>query len=120
MSIPKIFYRNVGIGLVSVFNRIGGVVAPVIVSLDHVSHNSQFMVFGVLGFICGFVCFLLPETLNRPLPETPEDIYAQTKKLDKTVIKLRDTSTNSAKNDRQRLLSNMDDSEEEETDLSRV
>lgn len=81
--------------------------APQIVSLNNVYHNSHFIVFGLLGCFSGVLAFLLPETLGRPLPDTPEDLYKQVKKLDKEVIALN-------LSDRQTLLSGMTDDEEEE------
>ena len=59
--------------------------APQIVTLNKLYHNSHFIVFGVLGCVSGVLGLLLPETLGRPLPDTPEDIYRQVTKLDKEV-----------------------------------
>ncbi|XP_067937070.1 uncharacterized protein [Watersipora subatra] len=70
--------RNVGLGVLSVFSRVGGIVAPLIVNLNSRFFNSHFLVFGILGCLSGFLCLLLPETLGRPLPDTPEQIYGQT------------------------------------------
>ena len=61
----------------------------------------------MLGCISGVVCLLLPETLGRPLPDTPEDIYKQVKKLDKEVVALK-------LGDRQTLISDMNDDDEDE------
>lgn len=90
--------RNVGLGLLSVFNRVGGVLAPQIVALSSVSHDLHFVLFGVLGAIAAGLTLLLPETLGKPLPETPEDIYTDTKKREKDVISMTKSE------DRQQLL----------------
>ena len=75
-----------GLGIVSVFNRLGGTVSPQIVNLNNVSHNAHFLVFGALGCISGVLCTFLPETLGRPLPEKSEHIYGPTKSVVKTTI----------------------------------
>lgn len=84
----KFSFRNVGLGLCSVFNRVGGILAPQIVNLNNIYHNAHFIVFGIVGVIAGFLCLLLPETVGRPLPNSPEDLYKNVKKLDDYVIKM--------------------------------
>ena len=69
--------------------RLGGIAAPQIVNLDNISHNSHFLVFGVLGCVSGILSMILPETLGRPLPETPEDIYGRHRKIEKDSIPLK-------------------------------
>jgi len=36
--------------------------------------NADFVIFGVITFIAGIVSLQLPETLNRPMVETAEEI----------------------------------------------
>ena len=74
-----------GLGIVSVFNRIGGALSPLVVNLNNVSHNSHFLVFGIFGSIAGSLSVLLPETLGCPLPELPEDVGRQIIHSEKTV-----------------------------------
>lgn len=85
-------------------SRVGGILAPQIVSLHHIYHNSHFVVFGCLGVIAGLLGLMLPETLGRPLPNTPEEIYRQVKKADSDVVKMSVGSS-----DRRSLINNMDE-----------
>jgi len=55
--------------------------APLIVNLNNIYHNAHFVVFGVVGCLAGVLCLLLPETLGRPLPESPEEIYQSSKEV---------------------------------------
>lgn len=85
--------------------------APQVVNLEHLFHNAHFIVFGVLGCLSGALCYVLPETLGRPLPESVDDIYGK-EKMEKEVIQLQ--------GDRQKLLSDMDDEEEVEYNTSKM
>ena len=62
--------RTGGMGLVSMFARVGGVLAPMIVMLPG---DLPFLLFAVASFVAGLVILSLPETLGLPLPETVED-----------------------------------------------
>lgn len=106
------FFRNVGLGVCSVFNRVGGILAPQIVNLNNLYHNGHFIAFGVVGILAGLLGLLLPETLGRPLPSTPDDIYKQVKKIDSDITLLERKSA-----DKQALLSSLDDDEEEDVIL---
>ena len=109
MCLFSFLCRTVALGFTSVFNRVGGIMAPQIVSLNNIYHNAHFIVFGITGIIAGFLGLVLPETLGRPLPNTPDEIYAQVKKLDSSVIKMKVGSA-----DKQPLMNGMDDVHDEE------
>lgn len=53
--------------------RIGGVLAPYVNVLADIWPPLPLVVFGALSFICGLLSLLLPETLNKKLPETIEE-----------------------------------------------
>lgn len=66
--------RNIGMGSCAFWARLGGVVAPQILVLGDVTHKSvSVIVFGVIALFASFLVLLLPETLNRKLPDTIED-----------------------------------------------
>ena len=89
------------------FNRVGGILAPQIVNLNNLYHNAHFIVFGILGVVAGLLVLLLPETLGRPLPTRPEDIYNNIKKVDSDIIK-----PDVQPSDKQSLLNNIDEDDE--------
>lgn len=57
----------------SIQARIGGVLAPYVNILTEYWTPLPLVVFGALSFICGLLSLLLPETLNKKLPETIEE-----------------------------------------------
>ncbi|KAG9355574.1 hypothetical protein JZ751_000412 [Albula glossodonta] len=65
--------RQTGIGVSSMFARLGGVLAPLI-NLLH-SHNpmAPMLIFGSTPLLGAALALLLPETANRPLPDTIEE-----------------------------------------------
>ena len=67
--------RNTAVGTCSLFARIGGMLAPQVVSLGNLCFPSLPLVFmGVLSLIGGLLILaLLPETLGKPLPDTIKD-----------------------------------------------
>jgi len=75
--------RNVAVGGASTFARIGSMSAPYIVDiLGRYSAGVPSLIFGVSASLAGFFAMALPETLNRKLPETVEDVeeYGRRKK----------------------------------------
>ena len=66
--------RNSAMGLVSVAARVGGILAPFIVSLGNVSDNLQFTVFGLMSLTAGILNLKLPETKGAQLPETVSEL----------------------------------------------
>ncbi|KAM4727442.1 solute carrier family 22 member 6 isoform 2-T3 [Anableps anableps] len=66
--------RQTGMGFVSTMARIGSMAAPAVLILDEVLPALPSMVYGGAAVLAsGFACFL-PETLNKPLPDTIEDV----------------------------------------------
>ncbi|KAL5233280.1 hypothetical protein ACI65C_000690 [Semiaphis heraclei] len=72
--------RNMGLGVGSFFARIGGIVAPYINNTSEIWINMPLVVYGGLALLVGVWSLVLPETLNRKLPDTIEDLVAMSEK----------------------------------------
>ncbi|KAM0730118.1 Organic cation transporter protein [Formica fusca] len=75
--------RNVGLGASSTFARIGGVIAPYVNHLSEIWTPLPLVIFGTCALFGGLMSLLLPETLNKKLPETIQDGELFGKKLSK-------------------------------------
>jgi hypothetical protein len=66
--------RSTGVGLSVALARLGGVWAPQINVLNATigSFNTPFIIFSLACLLAAFFCLFLPETLNKPLPETAQ------------------------------------------------
>ncbi|XP_026707607.1 solute carrier family 22 member 15-like isoform X2 [Athene cunicularia] len=76
--------RNAGLGVCSMSCRFAGVLAPFVPSMKSLSPSVPFMVFGISGLSAGFLTLLLPETLNKPIAETIEDLQSSKYQVLKT------------------------------------
>ncbi|XP_029299281.1 solute carrier family 22 member 13 [Cottoperca gobio] len=65
--------RQTGIGVSSMFARMGGVLAPIINMLHNHSPATPLLIFGTSPLLGAVLALALPETANRPLPDTVED-----------------------------------------------
>lgn len=72
--------RNMGLGVGSFFARIGGIVAPYINNTAEMWVNMPLVVYGGLALLVGVWSLVLPETLNRKLPDTIEDLIEMSEK----------------------------------------
>ncbi|KAM4549677.1 solute carrier family 22 member 13 isoform 1-T1 [Fundulus diaphanus] len=66
--------RQTGIGVSSMFARIGGVLAPVINMLHNHSPATPLIIFGTSPLLGAVLALALPETAERHLPDTLEDV----------------------------------------------
>eukprot|EP00099_Drosophila_melanogaster_P010148 NP_001262908.1 organic cation transporter, isoform B [Drosophila melanogaster] len=65
--------RNVGLGASSMVARVGGILAPYLKLLGEIWRPLPLIICGALSLTAGLLSLLLPETLNKPMPETIED-----------------------------------------------
>ncbi|KAJ8682745.1 hypothetical protein QAD02_018537 [Eretmocerus hayati] len=65
--------RNVGLGTSSTCARVGGVLAPYILYLTEFWPPLPFLILGCCSLLGGCLALMLPETLNKKLPETIQD-----------------------------------------------
>lgn len=65
--------RNIGLGAAVMSSRIGAIAAPFLVLLSDVWGPLPMLILGSLTLLGGISARLLPETLNKELPETLED-----------------------------------------------
>ncbi|CAL8276384.1 unnamed protein product [Arctogadus glacialis] len=66
--------RQSGLGWVSMMARLGAMAAPLVLLLGEYVTWLPGFVFGLVPFLSGVAAFLLPETLNTPLPDTIQDV----------------------------------------------
>lgn len=72
--------RNVAVGTASTFARIGSMAAPYIVDLLGAVHPAiPVIIFGIFSCTAGVFALMLPETLNKRMPETVADVEKSAK-----------------------------------------
>ncbi|GBP42315.1 Organic cation transporter protein [Eumeta japonica] len=65
--------RNSALGLGSMCARLSGALTPLITLLDSFDPKIPAILFGIIALISGFLCLFLPETMNKPMPESLQD-----------------------------------------------
>ncbi|XP_028623123.1 solute carrier family 22 member 13 [Grammomys surdaster] len=63
-----------GMGLVSIFARISGIITPLVMLLEQYHHAIPMIIFGSLPIGAGLLCALLPETRGQTLKDTLQDL----------------------------------------------
>ncbi|CAD5117723.1 DgyrCDS6470 [Dimorphilus gyrociliatus] len=75
--------RSQGIGIASVGGRAGNIVAPFSSYVVKVIPWLPGVIFGGMSLVAAVLTLFLPETLNRPLPQTIEEVEGWTRTLTK-------------------------------------
>ncbi|KAG7999386.1 Solute carrier family 22 member 6-A [Nibea albiflora] len=74
----QLWLRQTGVGVSSMFARMGGVLAPIINMLhNHSPANKPLVIFGTSPLLGAVLALALPETADMPLPDTVEDAENQ-------------------------------------------
>lgn len=90
--------RNAGLGVCSMSCRIGGILAPFVPSMKTLNQSMPYMVFGLSGISAGCLELLLPETLNKPIPETIDELQTATyQRLEEKMVYPRDENCSPTK-----------------------
>ncbi|XP_062951227.1 organic anion transporter 3 [Cynocephalus volans] len=66
--------RQTGMGLSNMWARVGSMTAPLVKITGDVQPFIPNVIYGTIALLGGSAALFLPETLNRPLPETLEDM----------------------------------------------
>nr|XP_032825749.1 organic cation transporter protein-like isoform X1 [Petromyzon marinus] len=65
--------RQMGVGMSSMFARFGGVLAPLVSLAFPPGHAGPMAMFGAMSLLAAALTLALPETANRPLPDSIAD-----------------------------------------------
>ncbi|KAM4703487.1 solute carrier family 22 member 15-like [Rhinophrynus dorsalis] len=68
--------RNAGLGACAMACRFGGILAPFVPAMKSLNPSMPFVAFGISGISAGILSLLLPETRNKPIPESIEDLQS--------------------------------------------
>ncbi|XP_054998166.1 organic anion transporter 3 isoform X2 [Sorex araneus] len=66
--------RQTGMGISNLWARIGSMLAPLVKITGELQPFIPNIIFGTVALVGGSAAIFLPETLNRPLPETIDDV----------------------------------------------
>ncbi|KAF6334288.1 solute carrier family 22 member 8 [Rhinolophus ferrumequinum] len=66
--------RQTGMGITNLLTRVGSMTAPLVRITGEMHPFIPNVIFGTTALLGGSAAFFLPETLNRPLPETIQDM----------------------------------------------
>ncbi|XP_069824399.1 solute carrier family 22 member 6-A-like [Dendropsophus ebraccatus] len=91
--------RQSGLGLGSTMARLGGIVAPLVKLLGEFYPFLPLLIYGGSPILSGLIVYFLPETVNKPLPDTIEEVETGRKKTPekeekKEIIPLETVTTN--------------------------
>ncbi|XP_061405856.1 solute carrier family 22 member 6 [Lethenteron reissneri] len=89
--------RQSGLGLCSTMARVGGMLAPLVIMVGESLPALPLSMYGGASLVAGSLVYFLPETLNRPLPETIEELSeAHARDREMPLMKKKKYDTNGA------------------------
>ncbi|XP_069665512.1 solute carrier family 22 member 6-A-like [Haliaeetus albicilla] len=71
--------RQTGMGLANTMARLGSITAPLVKMAGEVFPTLPFIIYGAAPVVSGLVAIFLPETRDKALPETVEEVEGRTK-----------------------------------------
>lgn len=74
--------RQNGIGIGSMCARTGGVLAPMLYLLRGINPQAPMILCGLCPLVGAALTLLLPETANKPLPDTIDDVEGYNLRFD--------------------------------------
>jgi len=66
--------RAAGVGSSSLVSKVGGTLSTTVAALAEISPIIPTLIFGTMAITSGILTFLLPETKDRPMPATIDDV----------------------------------------------
>jgi MFS family permease len=89
---PELFptnLRSFGYGVCLFSGKITSSISPIIsIYISKIMPRLPPIIYGVISILCGIVSLYIPETLNRPLPNSIDDVVKWPKKLSKEESKI--------------------------------
>jgi len=82
-----ISHRQNGIGMGSMCARAGGALAPMMYLLKGISPQAPMVLCGLCPLLGSALTLLLPETANKPLPDTIEDVEGAELRFDAAALR---------------------------------
>uniref|UniRef100_A0A8C3K0X0 Major facilitator superfamily (MFS) profile domain-containing protein n=1 Tax=Calidris pygmaea TaxID=425635 RepID=A0A8C3K0X0_9CHAR len=70
--------RQTGMGLANTMSRLGSITAPLVKIAGEVFPTLPFIIYGVAPVVSGLVAIFLPETRDKALPETVDEVEGRT------------------------------------------
>ncbi|XP_073460972.1 solute carrier family 22 member 6-like [Aquarana catesbeiana] len=71
--------RQTGMGFTNMMMRLGAMVSPLVMMTKTYAPFLPLVIFGTVSIVCGLPILWLPETLNRPLLDTVDEVEARGK-----------------------------------------
>ena len=66
--------RAAGVGSSSLVSKVGGTLSTTVAALADIHPAIPTLIFAVMGITSGALTFMLPETKDRKMPETLDDV----------------------------------------------